>query len=262
MQGQGSPTGKSVFTVPALARARCGFVPLRAPAARQGYCPPLHCARSLHDRATVLHVVAAIARTTSSLHSVPLRPPPSRRAGCTPFHCAAIVELTCGAKRRAPCGSMVFHQTCLQTPCPRRDSYLRSRGLLNGSLVKNHVVLRTAEHRAAHKSNPGCARSKPGAQTAHRAAFMVCRLCIGWACPTSAQVDALPLSRGNLRPSSFRGIPSGRVPCLFRHFCSAESLCRFLLRVRLVSAAVGAAGSEQVGKKMSVLLLTGCLFCR
>lgn len=191
---------KRVFTATALGRCPSGFVPLRAPAARQGYCPPFHFARSLHDRATVLHVVAAIARTTSSLHSVPLRPPPSRRAGCTPFHCAGIVELTCGAKRRAPCGSMVFHQTCLQTPCPRPDSYLRSRGLLDGSLVKNHVVLRTAEHRAAHKGHPGCARSKIGAQTAHRAAFMVCRLCIGKACPTSAQVDALPpLFRGDPR---------------------------------------------------------------
>ena len=34
---------------------------------------PFHSARSLHGRATVLHVVAAIARTASSLHSVPLR---------------------------------------------------------------------------------------------------------------------------------------------------------------------------------------------
>ncbi|MBA7476934.1 hypothetical protein ES707_12330 [subsurface metagenome] len=81
--------------------------------------------------------------TTGLLSSTLLRPSPARQARCTPFHCAGIVELTCGAKRRAPCGSMVFHQTCLQTPCPRRDTILRSRGLLDGSLVKNHAVLRT-----------------------------------------------------------------------------------------------------------------------
>ncbi|MBA7544182.1 hypothetical protein ES705_36534 [subsurface metagenome] len=80
--------------------------------------------------------------TTGLLSSTLFRPPPEQRACCTPFHCAAIFELTCGAKRRAPCGSMVFHQTCLQTPCPRPDSYLRSRSLLDGSLVKNHTGLR------------------------------------------------------------------------------------------------------------------------
>ena len=108
--------------------------------------------------------------TTGLLSSTLFRPPPEQRACCTPFHCAAIFELTCGAKRRAPCGSMVFHQTCLQTPCPRRDSYLRSRSLLDGSLVKNHVVLRTAEHRAAHRTK-SVHRRRTGL------ASMVCRLC-------------------------------------------------------------------------------------
>ena len=40
-------------------------------------------------------------------------------------------------------GSMVFRDTCLQSPCPCRGSILRARVLFNGSITENHGSLRS-----------------------------------------------------------------------------------------------------------------------
>jgi len=185
----------------ALWANRRGLASQAQPNGQEGFYRARPCQGTVRLRST-----SRAGSTTGLLSSTLLRPPPSRRAGCTPFHCAAIVKLTCGATRQAPCGSMVFHQTSLQTPCRPGTTLNTSRGLLDGSLVKNHVVLRTAEHRAAHKSNPGCARFKIGAQTAHPASFYGVPSVLYMTCPTSLSLDVLPSSGHRLGSFLLQGL--------------------------------------------------------
>ncbi len=97
-----------------------------------------HFARSHNGGATVLHFVAAIAPKTWLLHSVPLRRSLASQGG-----------------------SMVFCETCLQTPCPCRGTYLRARGLFNGSLAENHGSLRSQSRLAPLAAWAAGIRSPP-----------------------------------------------------------------------------------------------------